>query len=345
VRSSRKPKRTQERKSPAGKAGLFYCILIAVIETIRPLIAQGKYGDAIPLLRQVLTETPQNAEAHFFLAQSLYLTGEPIEAALHHFAAAQQAGFDPARVSLYRGILHAECGDYSAAAADFEIATDEHLLKQTLRNQAGVGSCRDLYYPPPHLPHLDANWLETCSIPQSMQFMIDCLPAIRALIAGCEELEVLDVGTASAAGPALLSQLHSGRFFGPHLRIDAIDLIRRYQAYARRAFPLVHYICGDLFQYDPARRWDLVLCSHTIEHLTDPTPLIQHCRQRARKWALFYAPFEEKHLIPGHLRSITRDYVESLNPVRMEVLTSPAWQHPTDPESKTILFVLEGQVP
>ncbi len=312
-----------------------------MIETIRPLIAQGKYGDAIPLLEKAL-QAAQNAEAHFFLAQSLYLTGGPTETVLRHFDAAGQAGYDPARVALYRGILHAECGDYSAAAADFEAAAAGQLLEQTLRNQSGTGSRRDLYYAPPHLPHLDAGWLETCSIPQSMQFMIDCLPAIRSLIAGCEELEVLDVGTASGAGPALLSQLHSGRFFGPRLRIDAIDLIRRYQAYARRAFPLVHYICGDLFQYEPGRRWDLVLCSHTIEHLADPAPLIQHCRQRARKWALFYAPFEEKELIPGHLRAITRDYVESFHPIKIEVLTSPGWLHPSDPESKTVLFVLEG---
>jgi hypothetical protein len=69
---------------------------------------------------------------------------------------------------------------------------------------------------------------------------------------------------------------------------------------------------------------------------------VEQVRRRARRWALFYAPFEEKNLIPGHRLSITEPMIRSLNPIHTEIITSPAWRHPVDQDSKAMLFVLPG---
>jgi 2-polyprenyl-3-methyl-5-hydroxy-6-metoxy-1,4-benzoquinol methylase len=314
--------------------------------TTRELTTSGRYGEAIPELRRHLAGVPQDAEAHFQLALSLHLTGADPDEARHHYDEAELYGFDNGQVRLNRGILQAETGDYVSALRDFDRAQATAYREQTARNLLGTGTLTDLYYTPPHLAHLDAQWLETCSMAQSRQFLIDCLPAIRRLLTQWSEpraVEVLDVGTASGAGAALLADLYSGSFFGAAMRVQVIDLVRRYKPYATRAFPRIEYICGDLFQYEPEKTWDLVMCSHTIEHFSDPTPLIEHCRHRARRWALFYAPFNERKRISGHLRSIDLGYVNGLDPVAVEVLESPGWKHPEDAESKTILFVLEGR--
>ncbi|MDZ4798561.1 MAG: methyltransferase domain-containing protein [Bryobacteraceae bacterium] len=314
--------------------------------TLADLIAGGRYPEAIPQLQSRLAQAPHDAEAHFHIALSLHLTGADAGQALHHYDEAELHGFDAAQVRINRGILRAETGDYVSALREFERAGAAQYREQTARNLLGTATTADLYYAPPHLPHLDSQWLETCSMAQSRQFLIDCLPAIRRLLGQWNEaraMDVLDVGTASGAGASLLADLHSGAFFGTAMRVQAIDLVRRYQAYATKAFPRIDYICGDLYQYCPTTTWDLVMCSHTIEHFVDPTELIRHCQKRARRWALFYAPFNERNLISGHLRAIDLAYVSSLMPLWTEVFESPGWKHPVDPESKTILFVLEGR--
>ncbi|MBL8234424.1 MAG: methyltransferase domain-containing protein, partial [Bryobacterales bacterium] len=323
------------------------------IEQARSLVTKGRYLEAIPLLRDILQQAPTNAPAHFWMANSIYLTGGSAEEALSHYDAAQAAGHPLAEVSLYRGIALAEAGRYAEAHDCFWEATDApdasahaRLCKeQTARILGGSVTPADYYYAPPHVPHLTSQWLEEASIPQSQQFMIDCLPSLRGIFSRVpkQEIELLDVGTASGGGANVIASLYSGSILGRTIRVEAIDLIRRYQEYARRAFPRLRYICGDLFQVDPTQRWDVTVCSHTIEHMEDPTPLIRHCQDRARHFALFYAPFEEVQLIPGHLRSIQRDYVESLGPLWWEVGASPGWQHPHDAVSRTVMFVLPGR--
>jgi SAM-dependent methyltransferase len=202
-----------------------------------------------------------------------------------------------------------------------------------------------LYTPPPDSP-FDLNWLEGCAIPQSMQFMIDCLPTIRDLFRGWHReivLKVLDIGTGNGAGANLLATLHKANFFNVQMKVDALEITNIYKAYAEYHFPNINYIVGDIFTLEPQRKWDLITCSHVIEHLPNPFPLIAEIRRRARHWALFYAPFEERNLLEkGHLISITRSMVVTLQPKIMKIITSPAWKHPVDENSQCVLFVLSG---
>jgi SAM-dependent methyltransferase len=312
------------------------------------LLDQGRYVEAIPLIESALARDGGQGATHFALGFALHLAGKDAGLARHHYQRAAEKGFDEFRVFLNRGVLHAETGSLGDALEDFRRAralrpddpVAARFLHQTEHREEDP---RHLYYAPPHLPHLDAEWLETCSIPQSMQFQVDCLPAIRRLLAGWpagRPVEVLDVGTASGAGAALLARLYRGDFFGHRMNVEAMDVIRRYRAYAERVFPEIHYIAGDLFTHEPRKQWDLVLCSHTIEHLSDPLPLIDEARRRARHAALFYAPFEERALIPGHLVSISGEFVRGLRPRWMEVIGSPAWRHPVDALSRCVVFVL-----
>jgi 2-polyprenyl-3-methyl-5-hydroxy-6-metoxy-1,4-benzoquinol methylase len=177
--------------------------------------------------------------------------------------------------------------------------------------------------------------------------MIDCLPTIRELIQGWPRdrvLEVLDVRTGSGAGANLLATLHRSVFFGVQMKVDAMDISSAYKAYADVHFPDITYAVGNLFDLPPDRTWDLIICSHVIEHLTDPAPLIGEISRRARHWAVFCAPFEEKNLLEGHLISITAKMIAGLRiqPLSVKVMTSPGWKHPVDEQSEVVVFVVKG---
>lgn len=189
-------------------------------------------------------------------------------------------------------------------------------------------------------------WMEKYSIPQSLQFMIDLIPYIQkqnSLLPWNTHLEVLDIGTATGAGANLLGQLNNAELFGTPMKVDAMDIDGSYKRYADAMFPFINYMVEDIFKYNQSKQWDIVICSHCIEHFHDPTEFILEIKRRTRGWALFYAPYNEKNLLKGHLRSITDEFVDKFNPVFKEVITSKAWKHPNDEESKCIIFVLESR--
>lgn len=348
------------------------------LDSVEQLLATGRYDEAQTVLASLVSRQQTGKDPGEIRGRTHHLFGvchfrisSPYAVALTHYDTALRLGYDPFTVLLHRGVLHGWHEHFEAAAADFGRAVAiqpsnpiaQSYLSQAKRvvqamelsrrlGQADRGpllrrdEAKYLYFAPPHRPDLDPTWLETCSIPQSMQFMVDCLPAIRTLTAGWpwdQVLTAVDVGTATGAGAALLARFYSAGFFGFRMQVDAIDISGQYKAYARAVFPEINYVVGDFFEYEPGKRWDLVHCSHTIEHLWDPWPWIEAVRQRARRWALFYAPFEEQALIPGHRLSFTEELIrQHVDPVHIEVLSSPAWRHPVDPVSKTILFVLKG---
>ncbi len=122
-----------------------------------------------------------------------------------------------------------------------------------------------LYIPKPKEQQNDLKWLETAAIPQSTQFMIDCLPLLRRLFGrfGSHDvpIRVLDVGTGSGAGASLLASLYSGQILGYTLKVDALDRAPHVRRYARAKFPLISYQIGEAWDIKADRPWDVVICS------------------------------------------------------------------------------------
>lgn len=215
----------------------------------------------------------------------------------------------------------------------------EKAYRRSLYTGAGIG---DEY------SHLERGigWLEKCYIPQSMQYTIDCLPTIRRLLLEFPRdkvLEYLDFGAGSGSGAQLIATLHRSSFIWCRLKVDAMDINPARAAYARHVFADIDYIVADLFEYDRERRWDLVFCSHVIEHLDDPRPLIEELQRRARHRVILYAPFEENPLGHGHFFSITREFLESFEAESIDVIKSPAWGDPLDDGARCVLAVLPGK--
>jgi SAM-dependent methyltransferase len=201
-----------------------------------------------------------------------------------------------------------------------------------------------VYSPPPWAQHETLEWLESCSAVQSMQFMIDCLPMIRKLLWGKprhETLSVLDVGTGTGAGANLLATLYQGEFLGPRLKVDAIELIPHLRNYAEGKFPLINYMVGDILAYKGSERWDLVICSHTIEHVERPEAFVSFLAGLAHRWALFYAPWKERSLIPGHVNRIDRGFLRRAGSKMHTIIESPAWSR-ADERAKCVAFAVPG---
>ena len=215
---------------------------------------------------------------------------------------------------------------------------------QTQKRRAGDPRDTDLYAAPPWAPEQDLEWLETCFNAQSMQFMIDCLPKIDKLLASFppdKPIRVLDAGTGSGAGANLLATLYAGRFLGRAMAVDAIELIGHMERYAKAKFPAINYIVGDVLKLRPKPPWDLVLCSHTIEHIDDYVHFSRHLQSLATKWVLFYAPWQEKERVPGHVVTIDEAFLATLGAVEFEIIDSPGWR-PAGVDLRCVLFTVPG---
>ena len=113
---------------------------------------------------------------------------------------------------------------------------------------------------------------------QSTQFIIDILPFLHQVMLEnyqrSDELTLIDVG------PRLLHRHEPARdariatiIIYSKLKIDAVDYTKVRERWASALYPKIDYRVGDLFDL-PDKQWDLVICSHVIEHLEAPRPFI-----------------------------------------------------------------------
>jgi SAM-dependent methyltransferase len=203
-----------------------------------------------------------------------------------------------------------------------------------------------LYIPKPTEPQNDLHWLNTASIPQSVQFMIDCLPTLRRLLGRFGRydvpIRVLDVGTGSGAGASLLATLYSGQILGYTLKVDALDRAPHVQRYARAKFPLINYMIGEAWDLRGDRPWEVVICSHLIEHMDDPIGFARHLQSLASQWVLIYAPYNETNPIPGHKVILDDDLLAKMGAQDVEIIASPGWNPLVHKDPKCVLFTLPG---
>ncbi|HEX3864245.1 MAG TPA: class I SAM-dependent methyltransferase [Stellaceae bacterium] len=189
-------------------------------------------------------------------------------------------------------------------------------------------------------------WQDSCAAVQSMQFMIDCLPIIRKLLVGAPReatVKVLDVGTGTGAGANVLATLYQGAFLGPRMKVDAIEITPHLKQYAAAKFPLVNYLVGDVLDYKESGRWDLVVCTHTIEHVERPEDFIAFLTGLANYWVLLYTPWKEKSLIPGHINRIDRRFLRRVGSKMHVILKSPAWYRLDNEPANCVIFAVPGR--
>jgi SAM-dependent methyltransferase len=196
-------------------------------------------------------------------------------------------------------------------------------------------------------PGATYDWFLDYSQPQTMMFYMDLVPYLNHLLAKLQyglTLSVLDAGCGSGAGAELLGSLHRSTFLGHRYNMTGIDLYDTYKKYADQAYLNMKYQIGDIHELE-AESFDVVICSHVIEHFSDPTAFMKQLQNISRYFALFYCPLNEVKLLDegrGHARSIDPAFVESFDPTFVEVRQSLAWRHPDDARSDCVVFALPG---
>ena len=121
---------------------------------------------------------------------------------------------------------------------------------------------------------------------------------------------------------------HPDSYVQIKLDVTALDLDDAHEAEACELYPEVRYRVGDVRAVRD--RYDVVTCSHTLEHLADPGPVLEKMRSIARRLVVIAAPYREA-LAPSipnpsrHLYSFDDAFFDEHPPRRLIVYNSPHW--------------------
>lgn len=179
--------------------------------------------------------------------------------------------------------------------------------------------------------------------PQSIQFMIDIIPHIRQLFLTEQlksSLSVLDVGPRTGAGSALLQKLYSPNTNSKiKMHVTAIDIDDKFREYANFCYPNLEYRIGDIYSIKN-EIWDLVICSHTIEHVPKPKQFLSRLLELAKDYVIIACPYNENEnsLVPGHLHSIKDSFIDQFDPVIKCVYDGMYWNN-----SLAGIFAFQGR--
>lgn len=233
-----------------------------------------------------------------------------------------------------RHLLERLCPDTNRA---FEALSPHEVREQVQRARERA------FRPNPKIPERGLEYADQYSVPQEMQFVIDCLPALSGLLKDYERgkvVRLLDFGPGFGAGSNLIATLFRSNFLWCRVEVDALDIKDLRKDIASIDYPLVHYRTGRLEDLDPEMRWDIVYCSNVIEHTDDPGALIEALRARSRDWLIVYAPYREQELSLGHSARIDEATFEPFAPVHIEIKSSLAWN--IRPDDRQILAIIKG---
>jgi 2-polyprenyl-3-methyl-5-hydroxy-6-metoxy-1,4-benzoquinol methylase len=139
---------------------------------------------------------------------------------------------------------------------------------------------------------------------------------------------LLDVGPRTATGTNLIAQIfHPISWTRLKAKVTAIDLEPEFAERARAAFPDVDYQVGDIFQHEV--KYDIVTCSHTIEHVPDPGQFFSRLKYLAKQVVVLAGPYNEPadRRIPGHINSIGDEFFTYNTPTRLKIYKSPHWHN------------------
>ena len=108
-------------------------------------------------------------------------------------------------------------------------------------------------------------------------FMADMLPFIHSKLLKHyrrkDVLSAIDVGAGSCFGTRLLASLHADHFVYSRMDVEAVDYVATRARWVQATVPEIGYRVEDMYDL-PARSWDIVVCSHVVEHVADPQKFI-----------------------------------------------------------------------
>lgn len=149
---------------------------------------------------------------------------------------------------------------------------------------------------------------------QSATYYSDISHFLADRIKGFCTLSLLDVGTRTGSGLGLLRLMHHPRAF-TRLKfhpVVGIDIDPAFKDIAEIEYPDTTGIVGDIFDM-PDNCYDVVVCSHTIEHVADVTSFVKQLEKIARKYVLIACPFEERTpMSAGHIHHIDRNFLNQM---------------------------------
>jgi 2-polyprenyl-3-methyl-5-hydroxy-6-metoxy-1,4-benzoquinol methylase len=141
-------------------------------------------------------------------------------------------------------------------------------------------------------------------------------------------VSMLDVGPRTATGTNVIAQLfHPLSWSRLKVNVVAMDIDPLFAAQAREAFPDIRYEVDDIFKHE--QKYDIVVCSHTIEHVEDPGAFFKRLTYLAKELVILAAPYKEPehNRIPGHINTIGDEFFKQFTPNRLQIYKSPHWHN------------------
>lgn len=162
---------------------------------------------------------------------------------------------------------------------------------------------------------------------QSLSFYSDLSSFIGEKITGYRHMSLLDVGARTAAGTALLRAIHHPASFARLKlnRVTALDLDEAAIQAAASEYPDLEYLVIDVAKLKGLDAWDIVLASHTIEHVNDPVGFIEALANVAKQYVIIACPFAEQNLSVGHVQRFNMDFFEENGFTDVKVYRSQHW--------------------
>jgi hypothetical protein len=133
--------------------------------------------------------------------------------------------------------------------------------------------------------------------------------------------------------------LHSGNYVWSKVKVDAVDFNDLRERWVKIMYPKINYKVADVYDL-PANHWDIVYCSHVIEHVPNPRNFLEKLVNISKGFLFVYAPYNEIDRIPAHRNTITESLFEGFNVENLSILKSMAW-HAAIPEDLCILAVID----
>lgn len=185
--------------------------------------------------------------------------------------------------------------------------------------------------------------LENRDDPASKAFMIDIIPFVHEFFKDWpfeKVATVLDVGAKTGAGSGLLAEIH-GVSTASYLKmaVTALDLVPWFARYAKIKWPNIDYIVTDVFSFEPEKPFDIVISSHTIEHIVEYKSFIDRLCNICSGYVFIYCPYNEDPLIEEHVVRIDNALIRDLSPLSHYIITNQGWRWHGD----CVLMVFRGK--